>query len=87
LLGREQNTVEINTDGGERDPLAADFFVLETQPARSIRHVCAPAHVSKLDARVKQIQTADEAFRDSRWTASGHNCAEFPHSVRKRIFA
>jgi hypothetical protein len=27
LLGREQNTVEINTDGGESDPLAADFFV------------------------------------------------------------
>jgi hypothetical protein len=27
LLGREQNTVEINTDGGERHPLAADFFV------------------------------------------------------------
>jgi hypothetical protein len=26
-LGREQNTVEINTGGGERHPLAADFFV------------------------------------------------------------
>jgi hypothetical protein len=25
-LGREQNTVEINTGGGERKPLAADFF-------------------------------------------------------------
>jgi hypothetical protein len=33
LLGREQNTVEINTDGGERDPLAADFLVRETQSA------------------------------------------------------
>jgi hypothetical protein len=43
LLGREQNTVEINTDGGERDPLAADFlwatFIRPVRPERVYRRV------------------------------------------------
>jgi hypothetical protein len=45
LLGREQNTVEINTDGGESDPLAADFLVAQNfdrraWPLRSRRRGC-----------------------------------------------
>jgi hypothetical protein len=50
LSGREQNTVEINTDGGERDPLAADFLVAEFPPARG-------QMLQKRTKPVKQIQT------------------------------
>jgi hypothetical protein len=51
LLGREQNTVEINTDGGESRCSCRRFFVAKTSTVGHGRSVPADAHASKPDER------------------------------------